>query len=77
MKIQTYAALKDFFGKEFEIDLLLSDISALQRHLTELKPEASALLQISRFAVGDEFINSNYQLKEDDTICIIPPSSGG
>lgn len=77
MKIQTFAVLKDYFDKEFELAGGMSDITALKSHLTKLNPAASDVLDICRFAVHDEFVDADYKLKENDTICIIPPSSGG
>lgn len=77
MKIQVFAILKDYFDSEFALDTLPENISELKEVLCKLNPEAEAVLDISRFAVQDEFIESDYRLQANDTIIIIPPSSGG
>ena len=77
MKIQVFALLKDHFEKEFEVKEQFTDIVSLKKHLAALQPTATNVLEKCRFAVHDEFINQDYQLTENDTVCIIPPSSGG
>lgn len=77
MKIEVFAVLKDYFEPEFEIEANAGNINDLRQQLLALQPGAQNILSISRFAVNDEFIDNNFQLKESDTICIIPPSSGG
>lgn len=77
MKVQVFAILKDYFKKEFELTGNIENSSALVERLSEDNPAATGLLNICRFAVNDEFIDNTFQFKEDDTICIIPPASGG
>lgn len=77
MKIQVYAVLKDYFEKEFTLVNSFSDINALKTFLIDRNPEAEQLLNISRFAVEDEFVGNDYILNEHDNISIMPPSSGG
>lgn len=77
MKIEVYAALKDFFEKEFTISLSLQTIAELKEYLIQKNIAAEQLLSICRFAVNDEFVDINYKLKPNDHIHIIPPSSGG
>jgi molybdopterin synthase sulfur carrier subunit len=77
MKIEVFAVLKDYFEPEFEVETNAKNIDDLRQRLLALQPCAQNVLNISRFAVNDEFIDNNFQLKESDTICIIPPSSGG
>ena len=77
MKIEVFAVLKDYFKAEFELDTAVSSIEALKEVLVTLQPGAIDILSTCRFAVNDEFIDNNFQLKESDTIYIIPPSSGG
>ncbi|TXK48731.1 MoaD/ThiS family protein [Pontibacter qinzhouensis] len=77
MKVQVFAALKDYFDKEFEVAGNVQDVKALKQHLLELNGAAGNMLKICRFAVGDEFVDPSFQLKENDTVCVIPPSSGG
>lgn len=77
MKVQVFATLKDHFETEFDVDDGLTNVSSLQAYLESLRPAAASLLDRCRYAVQDEFVNKDYQLKENDTIFIIPPSSGG
>lgn len=77
MRVQVFAALKDFFDKEFEADESIKTLVELRRSLILSKPEAENILNNCRFAVEEEFVDMNYKLKTNDTIAIIPPSSGG
>jgi molybdopterin synthase sulfur carrier subunit len=77
MKIEVFAALKDYFDSEFEITANASSIEAVKAILVNLQPSAIDILNRCRFAVNDEFIDNDFQLQESDTISIIPPSSGG
>ena len=77
MRIQVFAALKDFFDKEFETDENITTVVELRQALILQKPEAEKVLSVCRFAVDEEFVDMNYKLKVNDTIAIIPPSSGG
>jgi molybdopterin synthase sulfur carrier subunit len=77
MKIEVFAVLKDFYDKQFTIGEALKDIHELKRYLIKQKPEAEGILRACRFAVNDELVGSHYNLKTDDRISVIPPSSGG
>ncbi|MGG9972584.1 MoaD/ThiS family protein [Ferruginibacter sp. SUN002] len=77
MKVEVYAVLKDFFEKEFSIDAPISTVAELREMLIHQNADAKNILQLCRFAVKDEFVNDQYELKPDDNIHIIPPSSGG
>lgn len=77
MRVQVYAALKDFFDKEFETKENVKTLADLRRYLILSRPEAEVILNNCRFAVDEEFVDMNHKLKAHDTIAIIPPSSGG
>ena len=77
MRVQVFAALKDFFDKEFEADESIKTLAELRRSLILSNPAAENILNNCRFAVDEEFVDMNYKLKTNDTIAIIPPSSGG
>lgn len=77
MKIEVFAVLKDYFKDEFELETPVNSIEDLKKVLLALQPDAIDILSSCRFAVNDEFIDNNFQFKESDTICILPPSSGG
>ncbi len=77
MTIQVFAVLKDFFAKEFQLSGTINTISDLKQQLVNQNPQAANVLELCRFAVHDEFVEPNYPINSNDTICIIPPSSGG
>jgi molybdopterin synthase sulfur carrier subunit len=69
--------LKDYFEKEFVIAHPIDDVLTLKTHLIEQNPRAKDILDISRFAVNNDFVELNQSLKQNDNISIMPPSSGG
>lgn len=77
MTIQTFAALKDYFSTPYEVLENLSLISDLKTYLIQQNSDAENILNLSRFAVKDTFVDLDFEIKKNDTICIIPPSSGG
>lgn len=77
MRVQVFAMLKDYFDKEFQLTGNIQNAEALKQHLILSNPAAAGLLERCRFAVNDEFVDTHFQISENDTICIIPPSSGG
>jgi sulfur-carrier protein len=76
MKITVYAVLKDYFDTSFDIDKVYS-VQELKKKLEEIKPSAASVLNACRFAVNDEFVDLDFKIKEDDSISILPPASGG
>jgi sulfur-carrier protein len=77
MKIHVYAALKEHFDPEFELKETVHNTDELKACLQEINADAAELLQSCRFAVEEGFIDNAYKLKDNDTVVIIPPSSGG
>ena len=77
MKVQVYAVLKDYFEKEFEIKEAIYSIDELNAFLLQQNPEAKNIMPACRFAVDNNFVDNDFQLKPNDNIHIIPPSSGG
>ena len=77
MKVQVFAALKDHFDKEFEVRGVVENMEMLRSRLREMNPASSAMLDSCRFAVQDEFIDNDFKLQDNDTVIILPPSSGG
>ncbi len=77
MKFEVFAALKDYFEAEFEFTTNATSVEVVKAILANLQPAASDMLTMCRFAVNDEFIDNDFQLKENDIVSIIPPSSGG
>jgi sulfur-carrier protein len=77
MKVYTYAVLKDYFDKEFVVDEQVSTVQGLNNLLAQKNPAAAAILSACRYAVKDNFVTDEFILTIEDTIHIIPPSSGG
>lgn len=77
MTIEVFAVLKDYFDKEFQLQSSAKNIAELKQQLAAQNPEAANVLELCRFAIHDEFVDQNYPITTHDTICIIPPSSGG
>ncbi|HOZ78869.1 MAG TPA: MoaD/ThiS family protein [Ferruginibacter sp.] len=77
MKIHTYAVLKDYFDKEFTIDERVGTVEGLHNFLAQRNPAAVTILAASRYAVKDNFVGDDFVLNTEDTIHIMPPSSGG
>ena len=77
MKIHVYARLKDFFSPEFELNAVAHNTDELKLRLLEINDGAKSILDNCRFAIEEGFIDHDHKLKENDTVIIIPPSSGG
>ncbi|WP_443939502.1 MoaD/ThiS family protein [Pedobacter sp. MW01-1-1] len=77
MNIKVYAVLKDYFDQEFTLDKQVGTISELKEVLIGINPSAVKVLNLSRFAINNTFINSDFKFTGNEHISIIPPSSGG
>lgn len=77
MKIYTYAALKDYFDKEFVVEEAFATVQELNNFLIQRNPAAATILSACRYAVKENFVANDFVLNSEDTIHIIPPSSGG
>ncbi len=78
MKILVFAVLKEYFPSTLQInDDLIKNCTQLKKHLISLNNDAEPVLNSCRFAVNNKFITEEFILESNDTIAIIPPSSGG
>jgi molybdopterin synthase sulfur carrier subunit len=77
MKVKVFAALKDHFKPEFEVTDPVRNTDELKTFLQSINAKSEELLKTCRFAVKDNFIDNEFKLQENDTVIIIPPSSGG
>jgi molybdopterin synthase sulfur carrier subunit len=77
MKIHVYAALKDHFEPEFELETAVHNTDELKACLAGMNAQAAELLNSCRFAIEDGFIDNDFKLKDNDTVIIVPPGSGG
>jgi molybdopterin converting factor small subunit len=80
MKIEllSFGIARDIIGaSKTTIDLHGSvSIADLKKALESRYPEFTALASL-KFAVGEEYRNDSYDLKEGQEVVIIPPVSGG
>lgn len=77
MKIEVFAALKNYFSKEFEITDQLETVADLRQHLGNLNPLSSQLLGMCRFVVQEDLVSDAHPLLDNDHVIVLPPSSGG
>ena len=75
--IEVFAVLKTYFPPAFALQNPVSDINELRQALLFLNPACADVLNTCRFAVGDAFVEDDFIFQAHDTICLIPPSSGG
>jgi molybdopterin converting factor small subunit len=62
------------------VDLMLDNdarIADLRQALSREIPTISTLLRSSWFAVGAQYVDDQFTLKEGDEVACIPPVSGG
>ena len=79
LRVLLFAHLKDRFG-QVAISVTLPNDStgcALKEALSQREPVARPLLEVSRLAVGQEYVAWDHLLKEGDEVAVIPPVSGG
>jgi molybdopterin converting factor small subunit len=78
IKIKVFAAMKDFFDPEFEMEVPAEvSIADLFNILMIKQPFVLPVLTKSRVAIDENFVDTDYCLKENDYVYILPPSSGG
>ena len=79
IKVLLFAQLKDRLG-ESEITLTLPSNStgfSLIEALARRDPYVKPLLEVSRLAVGKEYVSWDHPLQEGQEVAVIPPVSGG
>ena len=78
IEINTFAVLKEHFPSSFELEVNnIYTIAELKNELCKISPSASAMLNSSRFAVNEIFVNDSTIVSEYASVFIVPPSSGG
>lgn len=78
IKIICFAGLRKYFGNETTV--LVEPEASYSKIIDELKsinPDATEILLSCRIAVNEEFISLEEPLKTENTLFLIPPSSGG
>ena len=77
MKLLYFAILRERLKKDQEEIEFKGNISQLRQLLIEKYPELEPVLKVVRFAVNEEYVGDEYQLKGDERVPLIPPVSGG
>lgn len=77
MKLLYFAILRERLKKDQEELEFKGTISQLRQLLIEKYPELEPVLKVVRFAVNEEYVGDEYQLKGDERVALIPPVSGG
>ena len=78
IKIVCFAGLRKYFGSEATVTLDSgASYSGVINELKTINPEATEVLSGCRIAVNEEFVRLIEPIKPEDTIFLIPPSSGG
>lgn len=78
LKVILFGIAKDIVGNS-KLNLKLPEgasVKALKDHLIVDYPEMGKLKSIA-FAVDTDYVDDNYQLRDNEEIVIIPPVSGG
>jgi sulfur-carrier protein len=75
-----FAALRELLGRSEET---LSDVPvplsvhAFAQHLAQRHPALVPHLGSVRFAVNESFVTATAEIRDGDTVALIPPVSGG
>ena len=81
MKIIHFAWIKDItnFPEEFLDSNEIKNLDSLKKYIVSKYPDLKKHLdqEILRFAVNQEYIIENIDLKKNDEIAVFPPVSGG
>ncbi|MGK0689117.1 MAG: molybdopterin converting factor subunit 1 [Aquificaceae bacterium] len=77
MKLLYFAILRERLKKDQEELEFKGTISQLRQLLIEKYPELEPVLKVVRFAVNEEYVGDEYELKGDERVALIPPVSGG
>ncbi len=77
MRIRYFAWIKDITNKDEDVIEINhpKTIQELKQYLADLKKHF--LQDVLRFAVNQEYVSENLNLKPIDEIAIFPPVSGG
>jgi len=78
IKIICFAGLRKYFGSETSVQVEPgASYSKVVDELKAINPEAAEVLSSCRIAVNEVFVSLDELLKPENTIYLIPPSSGG
>jgi len=77
MKILYFSVVRERLKKSEEEIEFKGSVRELKKLLKEKYPEIEDVLDRVRFAVNEEYVNDDYELKGSERVALIPPVSGG
>ena len=75
--VKFFAVLKEKMVYDMLIDQEQLDIAELKTHIMSKDASVLSILERSRFVVNNVFVEKDFVFKSNDTIYVVPPSSGG
>jgi molybdopterin converting factor small subunit len=75
--VKFFAALKEKLVYDILIEKEQMSVSDLKTYLINKDASIASLLERSRFVVNNIFVGNDFIFKTNDTIYVVPPSSGG
>ena len=78
IKIVCFAGLRKYLGDQTTVNVKSGEpYSKVIEELVLLNPEAKEILTSSRIAVNEKFVPLGEVMKSENTLYLLPPSSGG
>jgi molybdopterin synthase sulfur carrier subunit len=77
MKLLYFSILREKLKKDQEEIAFNGSVRELRLYLVRRYPDLKDILERIKFAVNEEYVDDNYQLKGDERVALIPPVSGG
>lgn len=77
--VRAFAIYREILGKD-KLSINIESQSTVEdalEHLQKIYPKASAVINISMFAVNQQYIERTHVLIDHDELALIPPVSGG
>ena len=75
IKVVFFAVSKEYFGASREIEV--KNLAQLKHNLLLISPKAKVLLESCKFATDKFLTEDSYEFHDNETLFVLPPSSGG
>ena len=76
-KVMYFSILREKVGKREEEISFKGNVRELKSFIKNKYPEVSEIIESSRIAVNEEYVDESYIISDNDRIAFIPPVSGG
>ena len=79
IKIKTHAIIREIIGKDI-INLEVPENISCEELIKELAksfPNAKSILNVTKIACNNEYVNNDNRIIKGETYSLIPPVSGG